>query len=510
MRPTLFTNAVFITLEGDSRHGCMAVEDGRITALGSPAELAPLKDRGFVSVDLGGGFALPGFHDCHSHLILTGIMTLGLDLSAARSLEEVRDRVRDAARALPAGEFVRGFLLEDLNLRDGRPPLRADLDAAAPRNPVLIIHPTCHRAFLNTAAVAALGLPPDLPGLDMENGAPTGVVRDPGVLTHVFPAMMRSMSRAHLDAACAEAARRALAVGLTSVQSMEGGELTPGCAPVLLENAARLPLRVTCWNQSMDFSETVALGLPRIGGCICADGELDARTAALFEPYSDDPGNRGALLYSDERMEGFVREAHGRGLQIAMHCESERSIEQVLAALEKALADEPRADHRHRIEHFELPAWDQIERMARAGVTASMQPAFLPEFLEDGRLEHSLGLFGPERVRRLHPYRAILDAGVRVCGGSDSPVTSYNPLFGIRAAAAHGFPEQSANLREAVEMFTVQAARSVFRENDLGTLAAGRLADFVVLDRDILAVRPEDVPEITVRKVFVGGEERGG
>lgn len=505
--PTLFTNATFVTLDGERRCQAMAVDRGRIQALGSEAELAPFLDRGFAPVDLGGGFALPGFHDCHSHMILTGIMSLGLNLSRVASLAELSDLLRDAARGLTRGAFLRGFLLEDLNLRDGRPPLRADLDAAVPDHPLLIIHPTCHRCFLNTAGLQALGVPLDLPGLDLENGAPTGIIRDPGILTFVFPAMLRGMDRTHLDAACAEAARQAVRAGITTVQSMEGGELTPGCSPVLLENAPRLPLRVVCWNQSMDFAEMEALGLPRIGGCICADGELDARTAALFEPYCNDPANDGTLLYSQETMDRFVDQAHAKGLQIAVHCESERAIEQVLRALEKALRKNPRADHRHRIEHFELPTWDQAERLARAGIIASMQPAFLPEFIGGDRLAHTLELFGPHRVRRLHPYRFILDAGVRVCGGSDSPVTPYDPLSGMRAAAAHPFPEQAVTVREAVEMFTSQAAHSVFRERDTGTLAQGKLADFVVLDRDLPALRPEQLTEARVQRVFVGGEE---
>lgn len=508
--PTLFTNATFITLDGERRCEAMAVEQGSIKALGSAAELAPFQDRGFVEKDLGGGFVLPGFHDSHSHMILTGIMSLGLNLSRVTSLAELSDLLRDAARALPKGEFLRGFLLEDLNLRDGRPPLRADLDAAAPDHPVLIIHPTCHRCFLNTAGLKALGAPLDLPGLDLEQGEPTGIIRDPGILTFVFPAMLRSMERSHLDAAVAEAARLALQAGITTVQSMEGGELTPGCSPVLLENAGRLPLRVVCWNQSMDLAEVQTLGLPRVGGCICADGELDARTAALFEPYCNDPENDGTLLYTQETMDGFVEQAHCLGLQLTVHCESERAIEQVLRSLEKALRKHPRADHRHRIEHFELPTWDQCERLARAGIMASMQPAFLPEFIGGDRLAHTLELFGPHRVRRLHPYRFILDAGVRVCGGSDSPVTPYDPLAGIRAAAAHPFPEQAVSVREAVEMFTTQAAYSVFQEADKGTLAAGRLADFVVLDRDLLALAPDRVCEARVQRVFVDGEERGG
>lgn len=518
--PRLLVNARFRDpMDPAAHHGqalpdAMAVEAGRIVAVGRAAELAPFADRGFVRTDMGGATVLPGFIDCHSHLLLTGIMDLGMDLSRAETLGDVLDMVSDATRSVPAGGFIRGFRLEELELAERRMPTRQELDAAAPGRAVLLMHATCHRCVMNSLALQQLAVPRGLPGADTEGGrgtAPfTGVVRDPGILTWVFPAMLRTMDRAHLDAAALVAARAALRVGITTVHSMEGGELTPGGSPVLLDNAARLPLRVVCWNQSMDLAEVEQLGLPRVGGCICADGELDARTAALFEPYSDEPDNDGTLLYTQQEMDDFVLSAHARGLQVAVHCESERAIDQVLRAIERAQRLEPRMDCRHRIEHFELPTWDQIDRMAAAGVVASMQPAFVESFIAGHRLDHCTRLFGPHRVRRLHPYRAILDAGIRVCGGSDSPVTNYAPLRGMAAAANHPFPEQSATMAEALRMFTTEAAFSAFEEADKGRLLPGMLADLVVLGRDPLDARnaPADaasVADIPVLGTWVGG-----
>lgn len=502
-------------IHGEALPDAMAVEGGRIVAVGRAAELAPFVDRGFVRTDMGGATVLPGFIDCHSHLLLTGIMDLGMDLSVAETLGDVLDMVADAVRNAPFGAMVYGFRLEELDLAERRMPTKAELDAVAPGRAVLLMHATCHRCIMNTPALRQLAVPRGLPGADTEGGrgnAPfTGVVRDPGILTWVFPAILRSMDRAHLDAAALVAARSALRVGITTVHSMEGGELTPGGSPVLLDNATRLPLRVVCWNQSMDLAEVEQLALPRVGGCICADGELDARTAALFEPYSDDPGNDGTLLYSQQEMDDFVLTAHARGLQVAVHCESERAIDQVLRAMERAQRLEPRSDSRHRIEHFELPTWDQIDRMARAGVVASMQPAFVESYFGDDRMAHLASLFGPHRMRRLHPYRAILDAGVRVCGGSDSPVTNYTPLRGMAAAVHHPFAEQSVSMAEALRMFTTEAAFSAFEEADKGRLLPGMLADLVMLGRDPLDGRDgptgmASVADIPVLGTWVDGQ----
>ncbi len=255
----------------------------------------------------------------------------------------------------------------------------------------------------------------------------------------------------------------------------------------------------------MHIGEVKALGLPRIGGCICSDGAFEAHTAALFEPYADEPDNYGALTYPQEQMDAFILEAHREGLQIAVHCESERSIEQVLWAMEKALRAFPREDHRHRIEHLELPTFNQIERMANAGIMASMQPAFIPAFVGQKDMAMYAALLGKSRLARVHPYRTILDAGIPISGGSDSPVTPYDPLAGIQAAVNHPNSEQRVSVREGIEMFTATAAWSAFEEGEKGTLAPGKLADLVVLEKDPFQVPTDRIKDIGIHSVCVAG-----
>jgi hypothetical protein len=255
----------------------------------------------------------------------------------------------------------------------------------------------------------------------------------------------------------------------------------------------------------MNLSEVFALGLPRVGGCICSDGAFEAHTAALFEPYFDEPDNYGALTYPQEVMDQFILNAHRSGLQIAVHCEAERSIEQVLWAMEKALKAHPRTDHRHRIEHFELPTPNQIDRLARAGIIASMQPAFIPAFIGQEDMAVYASLLGRPRLRWVHPYRTILAHGIPISGGSDSPVTEFNPLSGIKAAVLHPNREERVNLRQALEMFTVSAAYSAFEEKEKGSLVPGKLADLTVLAEDPYTVTPEKIDAIKIADVFVAG-----
>ena len=277
----------------------------------------------------------------------------------------------------------------------------------------------------------------------------------------------------------------------------------PGDTRLVLENRDKLPLNTVIWNQVMDIDETVDLGLTRIGGCICADGAIDAYTAALFEPYLDQPDNCGTLNFTQQEMDDFILAAHKNGLQVAIHCETDRAIEQVLSAMEKALEAYPRQDHRHRIEHCEIPTKDQVERMGRAGIMAGMQPAFLPYLvdMEDYELR-----FGMERLRWMHPYRTMLENGVKMSGGSDCPVTPHGPLVGIQAAVLHPIEEERITALEAIRMFTIDAAFSGFEETIRGSIEPGKIADLVILSADPTNVVPEAIRDITIIKTIVEGK----
>ena len=497
-------NVIPMTAEG-VRAQTLALEGRRIRLVGSREDVHGLMDQGWPVLDLTGKTVLPGFIDTHQHMMLTGSQATAVHLDDVGSLADILDRISTRCRETEPDEWVRGSYLNEQNIAEKRMPTRQELDRVSAERPLFVMHATCHMCSLNSKALELLDPPRDLNGLDLQGGQPTGVVRDPGILTFVHPAMARMTTENRKLAYLQEAARMALAKGITTLHALDGGDLGPGETRIIWAHRQELPVGVVCYNQCMDLREVAEMGLPRVGGCICADGAFEAHTAALFEPYADEPDNYGELTYSQETMDRFIRDANRAGLQVSVHCESERSIEQVLWAMEKALRDFPRTDHRHRIEHLELPTHNQIARMARAGVVAAMQPAFIPAFIGHTAMETYERLLGKARLSRVHPYRTILDHGIQICGGSDSPVTSYDPLAGIQAAVNHPNPEQRVTRFEAVRMFTATAAWSAFEEADKGTIEPGKRADLVILDRDPFQVAADHIASIRAEMVFVGG-----
>jgi predicted amidohydrolase YtcJ len=500
------TNANIIPMNREgSRAQALAIENGRITMVGNNAEAQSFVDRGWPELDLRGKTVLPGFIDTHEHMMFTGLMAAAVHLDDVKNLEDILGKIAEEAGRQGKESWIIGSYLNEQNIAEKRMPTRADLDRVCPDNPVYLLHATGHMCSLNSKGLEIINLPLDLEGLDMASGQPTGVVRDPGILTFVHPVMGNLTPEQKKIEFIQDAARIALDKGITTLHALDGGDLGPGDSKVIWANRDKCPVRIVCYNQSMDLNEIKELGFPRVGGCICSDGAFEAHTAALFEPYADEPDNYGELTYSQETMDEFILKANRAGLQIAVHCESDRSIEQVLWAMEKALRDFPRDDHRHRIEHLELPTFNQIERMAYAGIMASMQPAFIPAFIGRENMELYASLLGKERLNRVHPYRTILDHGIPICGGSDSPVTPYDPLAGVQAAVQHPNADERVTLHEALEMFTRTAAWSAFEEKEKGTIEADKLADLVVLSHDPFTVDIKDLTNIKIEQVFIGG-----
>jgi predicted amidohydrolase YtcJ len=504
---TVITNANVITMAAaEKRCQAVAIENDRIIRTGTEAEMQDLVRQDWPVVDLKGQTVLPGFIDTHEHLMLTGSQEVAVHLNDVTDIDDILTRISDRASQTPKGEWVRGGYLNEQGLTEKRMPTRDDLDRVSGDHPLFLLHATCHMCSLNTRALEIINPPGDLEGLDLESGRPTGVVRDPGILTFIHPAMARIIPEAEKIEFLTRASEMALNKGITTVHALDGGDLGPGDTGVIWRNRRTLPIRVVCFNQSMNLGEVQELGLPRVGGCICSDGAFEAHTAALFEPYTDEPDNYGALTYTQEVMDRFILTAHSAGLQIAVHCESERSIEQVLRAMEKALHADPRSDHRHRIEHLELPTYNQIERMANAGIMASMQPAFIPAFVGQEDMRIYKGLLGKSRLERVHPYRTILDHGIPISGGSDSPVTPYDPLAGVQAAVNHPNFRERVTLWEALQMFTSTAAWSAFEEGEKGTIEPGKLADMVVLAQDPFKVSTGAIKDIEIKRVCTGGK----
>jgi len=230
---------------------------------------------------------------------------------------------------------------------------------------------------------------------------------------------------------------------------------------------------------------------------------MDSHTAALHEPYADNPSSSGVLYFTDEKLREFVLEAHKNGLQIAMHAIGDRAVDQLLDAYENALNKHPRKDHRHRIEHIEVPTADEVKRCKELGIVLSIQPAFVYYWDMKNFYEARLGI---QRAHRIHPYRFFLSEGILIGGGSDAPVTPIDPIIGIHAAVNHLIPSHSINVLEALRLFTIDAAKLAFQEKTVGSIEEGKLADIVVLSENPMTVKRERLKEIKVEATVKNGQ----
>ncbi len=501
----ILLNGRIITLEDSHPEvEALAIKDGKITALGSNREIVVLKSQGVEVIDLKGQVVVPGFTDAHVHFMATGLNMLGVVLNQANSIDEVLSLIRLRAETTEKDELVLASGLDTNRFAVERVPTRQELDDIAPENPVFINRIDSHSCVINTAMMELLQVSPELEGVEKDQDSqPTGFMRKAANsyvrnrVLEIIPIEMRF-----------EAAKLAVAaavkVGITTIHALEGGELfNDKDVETLIQIKDDLPIHLVIWHQTMDTAKVQQLGLSRSGGCIILDGSFTSRTAALFDDYSDDPGNNGVLYHEQTTINQFVERAHRAGLQASVHVLGERAIEQILTAYELAQEKYPRPDARHRLEHFELPTPKQIERAVRLGVILSMQPAF--EYYWGGNGMYGLRL-GSKRAARSNPFRSIVDAGGIIVGGSDSDVTPMNPLIGIQGAIAHSNPRERLTVLEALKLFTINPAYSAYEDVKRGTIKIGKYADLTVLDRNPLTTNFEKIDQIKVKMTIAEGK----
>jgi predicted amidohydrolase YtcJ len=490
------------------RAEAIGVKDGKIVSVGSVSEVEKGAGKSTQLLDVKDKTILPGFIDSHTHPVFTGMARLGVELFSVKSIAETLGKITQRAKITPPGKWIFCPGYNRFVVKEKRFPSKEELDAISTQHPIAVQHYDAHFCMLNSPALKLLRLSADMEGVAKDSrGEPTGLIEDPAS-AHTIGEIGGSSSDDEIMEAMIVVAREALEVGITTIHAKDPLEN----AKLILKNKERLPIRT----RPMLFFPLLGEGDldqvinsktfgERACVAIIGDGSVDAHTGAMFEPYTDEPTRLGMLYYSDEELYRFVEKAHLAGLQVSIHAESDRSIEQVLSTYEKVLEKHPRKDHRHRIEHFEMPAWEHIKRVARAGVVLAMQPMFMT--VGDGsNLEYVRVLFGEERIKRFHPLRSILNEGILVSGGSDSPVTRMNPLGGIQACLTHPNKEQRIELYEAIKLFTINGAKIGFEEKLKGSIEEGKLADFVVLSEDPHLVAHDKIGSIAVEMTIVGGK----
>jgi len=463
----------------------VAIKQGRIFDLGKGDRYKDYLSEDVEAIDLKGKTLLPGFYDSHVHLVQTGLNLLSVDLSKVKSISEMQDIISEKAKNTPPGQLIRGVGYDDTRVEEERMPTRYELDACTSQHPVWINRVEYHISSVNSMALNRLNIPFDLDGIIRdERNLPDGRLTDKassyirGQILNSIPDKIRKK-------------------GVTSLGALEGGFVFHNRdAEFIIDNKKSFPIDVNLFYQTIDVEKVKAKGLDRIGGCIFLDGSFGSRNAALFEDYSDDEGNKGQLFFSQEELNHFILNAHKNNLQITVHAIGDRAIDQILSAYEYALEKYPRENHRHRIEHFEIPSDEDIKRAVKLNIVLSMQPAYEYYWGEKGDLyDRRLGV---ERRKKTNPLKKILDSGLTIAGGSDSDVTSIYPILGIHTAVNHPNTEYAISPLEGIKLFTINGAYAVFEDDIKGSIEKGKYGDLVILDKNPLEVDKEKIKDIKV------------
>ena len=505
----------------------LAVQNGRIALAGTDDAALSLRTPETLLYDLGGRCVLPGFTDSHMHLLHTGLGLHRLDLRGVTSPEELiaRGRAYVETHPLAEDEWVVGYGF-DHNLFD--PPVlpgREVADAISLCHPVVLDRVCGHVGAGNTRALALAGFDRHtvIPGgsLDVDDqGALTGVVRE-AALDRLKQASPR-LSQDQVERLVEQAGACLSAAGITAVHSDDLGPegtlwstLSAAFQALAERNACPVRLweeweapRPTQLQEVLDGGLTSGQGTPWLRLCnvkLLGDGSLGARTGYLRAAYSDDPGNCGIAVYTQAEMDEMVSLCHTHDLQVACHCIGDGACEEFVSAVERAMAADPKPLH-HRVVHCQIGDAALYRRMAALGMGADVQPTFVPS--DAPLIQPRLG----DRAKECYAWRTLLECGVLVGGGSDSPVEDFSPLLGIHCAVNRPdgmggvwHPEERLTVEQAVRLYTVHPALLAGAQAELGTLEAGKLADLVVLDRDIFDVDPLDIQHLTVECTMVGG-----
>jgi predicted amidohydrolase YtcJ len=453
------------------------------------------------TVEVPGTTVIPGFVDAHVHLSGTGMALSGLDVGATRSKGEAIDAVRAAASSSSGPVMAQG--MDETRWPDPTLPMREELDAAS-GEPVLVVRADGYVSAVNSAFLLASGLE-SVEGVERDDrGAATGLLRgEANARAQLW--YFGSLSDRRIQDAQLRAAALAASRGVTCVQEMAiPDKRGRRDVEVLLAQQQDLPVDLVTYIADRDIPYVMERSYPRIGGDLFLDGSIGARTAALSIPYADGDGT-GDLAYGDDELAEFLHNAHLAGLQSGLHVIGDAAIEQALRVWERvygSLGSRERRHfraRRHRLEHFEMASPDQVERAAMLGLAISVQPAF--DALWGGPGQMYERRLGQDRADGMNPFRTLVERGLEVGAGSDTPVTPLDPMLAVWALEHHHDRRQRLSRDQALRLCTIGAARLAHLEKK-GRLEPGTAADFAAFETDPFEVAdPRELrPVLTVSR----------
>ncbi len=506
----LYNGKIYPQPDRQSRVEAISITNGRVTATGSSRDLLRLKAASTNSVDLHGLVGVPGLADSHVHLLGYGMLLRTLDLSSARSIAEIQTMLAKAASGKLKDQWMLGRGWDQEKLREHRYPDRSDIDIVA--NPVFFRRICGHVAVANSAALARAGVnenTPDPFGGEIErdsSGKPNGILKERAV-----EIVSRSVPRDEKEAreALVVASRKLLEQGVTSLHCIIEDEQEFKALKDLKHQGkieqtiyAILPMSMLEQVGSMEDEVGVWTNGFRIGGIkLFLDGSLGARTAALGNPYDDAPGSSGMLTISKEQLLSVIDKTRDTGLQLCLHAIGDRAVAMGVETLSETLGLVECRKSRHRIEHASLVPPGLMRDMAELGLVASVQPRFI---YSDSWAEKRLG----KRISFLYPFKSMLQAGIHLAAGSDSPSDDPSTAEGLWSAVSRpGLPTgENLTLSEALSCYTTGASYASFSENDEGTLEAGKWANMTIVDHDPFESTPEELRKLRVVQTIVRGK----
>ena len=523
----VFNGRIVSNNQGFDIAEAIAIRDEKIIAIGSNTEINRLAGPQTERLDLQGRTVIPGLIDTHTHALdwTNSVVRDEIDLRypKVRRIEDVLRLVGERAKRLKAGQWIIGTAWDNAKLAEGRYITRHDLDKVSPVNPVYLMHVSGHLSVANSAALKLAGITaettdPDGGVIEKDaQGQPTGIVKDRAMwlLGRLVPPPTREdavKALAYLSQAAAE-------VGLTTIHDIA---LSPEDISAYQEAYRRGVLKIRVQMSPLvsrpeDVEKFRAMGIHtgfgderlKLGPIkIFTDGGMAAKTIALYQPVKGEPQNFGLLIWKAEDLEKTHQQLVSLGWQLATHAIGDRAIDQVLDSYAKIRKLYPERDLRLRVIHCGIATPAIQKRLKELNVLVDSNPPFpywIGSWFEN---------FGPERVRWSYPAKSYFDNGIIVSGGSDVPVTPISPWWGIWAAVVRRemksgqvtAPEERVTIRQALQIYTVNGAYAGFEEKIKGTLEAGKLADFVVLDRNLLEVSSDELKDVNVLATFIGGK----
>lgn len=498
----------------------VAISGDRIAALGTTSEIRNSVSPQTTVIDARGGMVVPGFIDSHVHFLAGGMNLASVQLRDARTPAEFVSGIKAFAATIPPGTWITGGDWDHQNW-GGELPQRSWIDSVTPNNPVWINRLDGHMALANSAAIRAARVPMsggDIAGgtiIRDASGQPSGIFKDNAqeLIDPAVPDPAPAMLDRALDAAMTYANER----GMTSVDHM--GTWSDLAVFERARRAGTLRTRIyaavplSTWARLRDTVAARGDGDSwlRIGGLKgFVDGSLGSHTAAMMAPFTDAPGDSGLLVNTPENLYSWTSNADKANLHVIVHAIGDRAINLQLGIFERVERENGARDRRFRIEHAQHIAPSDIPRFGQLGVIPSMQPYHA---IDDGRWAEKV--IGPGRARTTYAFRTLRDTRARLAFGSDWPVAPATPLEGIYAAVTRRtlddkhpggwIPEQKITVEDALRAYTSGGAYASFEEREKGSLAPGKLADVVIIDRDLTKIAPETIRDARIEYTIVGG-----